>query len=80
MSAALRMACAAAFAPEALKKTLPPESLSWMICESTVGSVASWRPPEVSYGGGLCREFRVTERAVLPRLLHLPPPPMKMGR
>ena len=33
MSAALRIACAANFGVAMLKKTLAPESLSWMICE-----------------------------------------------
>src|SRR5688572_8967565 len=41
MSAALRIACAANFGMEMLKKTLAPESLSWMIWLSTVGSVVS---------------------------------------
>ena len=40
-SPALRMAWAANFGIAMLKKTLAPESLSWMICESTVGSVVS---------------------------------------
>ena len=41
ISAALRIAWAANFGVATLKKTLAPESLSWMICESTVGSVTS---------------------------------------
>ena len=41
MSPALRMAWAANFGVAMLKKTLAPESLSWMIWLSTVGSVAS---------------------------------------
>ena len=41
MSAALRIACAANFGVEMLKKTLAPESLSWITWLSTVGSVTS---------------------------------------
>ena len=41
MSAALRIAWAAAFGVAMLKKTLAPESLSWMTWLSTVGSVTS---------------------------------------
>src|SRR5258708_4112324 len=40
-SPALRIACAANLGMAMLKKTLAPESLSWMTCESTVGSVVS---------------------------------------
>jgi hypothetical protein len=39
ISAALRIARAANLGAETLKKTLAPESLSWMIWLSTVGSV-----------------------------------------
>jgi hypothetical protein len=39
ISAALRIAWAANLGVETLKKTLAPESLSWMIWLSTVGSV-----------------------------------------
>src|SRR4029453_16192732 len=42
ISTALRMDCAANFGIDILKKTLAPESLSWIVCESTVGSVTSY--------------------------------------
>ena len=41
ISPALRIAWAANFGVEMLKKTLAPESLSWMTWLSTVGSVTS---------------------------------------
>ena len=41
ISAALRIACAANLGVAMLKNTLAPVSFSWMICESTVGSVTS---------------------------------------
>ena len=41
MSPALRMAWAANFGIAMMKKTLAPESLSWITWLSTVGSVVS---------------------------------------